>query len=141
MHPEYYSLLHPNAQVDNAFYWKNAAGEVQCGLLDFGGVYSGSIPNCLGNGWMGAEPEVMEEHEEKLVQIFVDEYAKATGFRFDCKDIHTGLKLAQGNVLYGCGANIGMCLRTYKRDEWATIKGREDPRVDANFLMRCYFVQ
>merc|ERR1711862_585064 len=78
--PEYFALVHPNAQVDNAFYWKDMAGGVQCGLLDWGGVNLGNIPTCLGNGWMGAEPEVMEEHEDQLVKLFVAEYEKATGF-------------------------------------------------------------
>lgn len=139
--PEYFALCHPNAQVDNAFYWKSDAGEVQCGLLDWGGISHANIPTCLGNGWMGAEPEVMEEHEEKLIQLFVDEYEKVTGFRFDCEHLHMCMKLAQCAVFYGCCANIGMCLRIFKRDVWRTITGRKDPKIDENFLLRCYWVQ
>jgi len=139
--PEYFALCHPNAQVDNAFYWKDEAGEVKCGLLDWGGISHNTIPSCLGNGWMGAEPEVMEEHEEKLVQLFIDEYAKITGFKFDLEDLRMSMKLAQCAVYYGCCANIGMLLRIFKRDEWKTIKGRKDPKIDENFLLRCYFVQ
>jgi len=139
--PEFFALCHPNAQVDNAFYWKDMEGETQCGLLDWGGVNHGTIPNCLGNGWMGAEPEVMEEHEANLVKVFVDEYERVSGFRLDEEDLLLYLKLSQAVVLYGVCANIGMLLRTYKKDEWKTIKGRNDPRIDENFLMRCYFVQ
>lgn len=139
--PEYFSLVHPNAQVDNAFYWKNDVGTVQCGLLDWGGASYSSIPNCIGNGWIGAEPEVMEEHEEKLVKLFVDEYANATGVRFDCADLLLQIKLAQAAVFYGCCANVGMCMRILKKEEWSTVTGRKDPRVDQNFLLRCYFVQ
>mmetsp|Transcript_42499 Transcript_42499/g.95975 ORF Transcript_42499/g.95975 Transcript_42499/m.95975 type:complete len:589 (-) Transcript_42499:77-1843(-) len=139
--PEYFSLIHPNAQVDNAFYWKSEDGEVRCGLLDWGGISHGSIPGCIGNGWIGAEPEVMEEHEEKLVTFFVDEYERTTGFRFDVQDLRMAMKLSQAAVYYGCCANIGMLLRIFKRDEWKTIKGRKDPRIDENFLLRCYFVQ
>jgi len=139
--PEFFALCHPNAQVDNAFYWKDESGQTVCGLLDWGGISHGTIPGCLGNGWMGAEPEVMEEHEEKLVQLFVDEYEKITGFRFDVGDMRMNMKLSQACVLYGCFANIGMLLRIYKRDEWKTMKGRKDPRIDENFLNRCYFVQ
>merc|ERR1712032_911633 len=105
------------------------------------GVSASNIPTCIGNAWMGAEPEVMEEHEEKLVKLFVDEYEKATGFRFDCDDLRMNVKLAQCSVFYGCCANIGMCLRIFKRDVWATMTGRKDPRIDENFLLRCYWVQ
>jgi hypothetical protein len=139
--PEYFSLVHPNAQVDNAFYWKTAEGESRCGLLDWGGVAHGNIPTCLGNGWMGSEPEVFEEHEDKLVDLFIDEYEKISGFRFDHDDLLTCIQLAQAAVFYGCCANIGMCLRIFKRDEWAKMKGRKDPKIDENFLLRCYFVQ
>lgn len=139
--PEYYSLVHPNAQVDNAFYWKDSAGEIRCGLLDWGGVNVGNIPTCLGNGWMGAEPEIMKDHEKALVQLFCDEYEKVSGFKFDVEHMLTCLKLAQAAVFYGCCANIGMCLRIFKRDEWAKMKGRKDPRIDENFLLRCYWVQ
>lgn len=139
--PEYFSLCHPNAQVDNAFYWKDDAGETCAGLLDWGGVSHQNIPTCIGNSWMGAEPEVMEEHEEKLVKVFVDEFEKVSGYRFDEEHLLICLKLAQASVFYGCCANIGMLLRIKKKDEWAKIKGRKDPQIDENFLMRCYFVQ
>jgi len=142
LQPEYFALCHPNAQVDNAFYWKSAAsGEVVCGLLDWGGVNHSTITSCLGNGWIGAEPEVFVEHEEKIVQCFVDEFCKACEMKFDVEDLLMHIKCTQGSVFYGCCANIGMLLRIHKKDEWKTMKGRMDPRIDENFLLRCYFVQ
>merc|ERR1712060_55890 len=120
---------------------ENGGDEIRCGLLDWGGVMHGNIPNCIGNGYMGAEPEVFAEHERKVVECFCDEYEKICGFRFDVDNIYMGMKIAQGAVLFGCCANIGMLLRLYKKDEWATIKGRKDKKVDENFLIRCYFVQ
>lgn len=32
--PEYRSLAHPNAQIDNAMFWKNESGVLECGLID-----------------------------------------------------------------------------------------------------------
>ena len=32
--PEYRCLAHPNAQIDNAMFWKNEHGALECGLLD-----------------------------------------------------------------------------------------------------------
>merc|ERR1712187_313603 len=64
--PEYLSISHPNCQVDNAFYWKNSEGKLEAGLLDFGGISLGSIPMVMANGWIGAEAEMMDEHEESL---------------------------------------------------------------------------
>jgi len=139
--PEYFSLVHPNAQVDNAWYWRDPEGTLQCGLLDWGGVSHGTIPNCLANGWMGAEAEVMDEHETKLIRFFIDEYEKVTGEKLDFDDVHMHVKLGHAIVLFGCCANIGMLYRIFKKDEWPSIKGRKDPRINNNFLSRCYFVQ
>lgn len=139
--PEYLTLAHPNAQIDNAFYWKDAEGKVQAGLLDFGGISLGSMPNCMANGWIGAEAEMMDEHEEKLTKYFLDEYERAGGAKLDYEDFYMHLKLAHGAVYFGCMANIGMLKRIIKVDEWKDIKDRKDTRIDNLFLARCYMVQ
>lgn len=139
--PEYWTLAHPNAQIDNAFYWRAESGEMECGLLDWGATNHGSIPIVIGNGWMGAEPEVMAEHEERLVQVFLDEYEKVTGVRFDFDDLIMHIKLAQASVLFGCCANVGTLLRIIKRGDWKDVKDRYDPKINENFLVRCYYVQ
>ena len=53
-------------------------------------------------------------------------HEKVTGFRFDCDDLLMNLKLAQCTVFYGCCANVGMCLRIFKKEEWANMKGRKE---------------
>lgn len=136
--PEFYSIEHPNAQVDNAWYWKDEAGAMQCGLLDWGGVFPGSIPNCIGNGWMGAETCMMDEHEEKLLRFFIDEFEKVTGLRFDFEDLWMHVKLAQGLVLPGCCCNTQRIRGTV---DWKKVRSRKDPQINDNFLGRCYFVQ
>lgn len=142
MVPEYWSLVHPNAQVDNAFYWTNDSGDMQCGLLDWGGVSHSNIPFCLANGWIGPEVDVFDEHEAKLVQLFIDEYQRVTGFKIDFADLYMQIKLSQAAVLPGCCANLGSMLRNViQTKDWKDVKDRFDPRIDHNFLARCYFVQ
>jgi len=139
--PEYVALTHPNAQVDNAYYWKDEAGTVQAGLLDFGGIQLGSMSTCLANGWIGAEPEMMDEHEEKLVKYFLAEYQKKGGGELDYDEFYMNLKITHGAVFFGCMANIGMLKRIIKTGEWKAIKDRRDKKIDDLFLARCYMVQ
>lgn len=140
--PEFYSIAHPNAQIDNAFYWRDGEGNVQCGLLDFGGVGFMPIPTAIANGWIGAESDMMDEHEERLIQAFIDEYAKITGFRFDHQDLWMHIKLAHATVLPGCCANVGTLIsKAVDPKDWPRITSRRDPLIDDNFLARCYFVQ
>lgn len=139
--PEYETIVHPNAQLDNAYYWKDESGQVQAGLLDMGGISVGNAPNCMANGWIGAESEMMDEHEEGLVKAFLEEYERHGGPKLDFDEFHLHVKLAHGAVFFGCMANIGMLKRTIKKDEWAGIKDRKDTKIDNLFLARCYMVQ
>jgi len=141
MMPEYLAMAHLNAQVDNAYYWRNEAGEMQCGLLDWDGVSFSAMPSCLGNAWMGAEADTMTEHEEKLVRYFVDEYRKASGEQLHFETFYMCFKMSQAAVMYGCMANLGQLRRLVPPAAWKDIKDRYDPKVDAQFITRCYYVQ
>jgi len=141
MMPEYFSLQHPNAQLDNAFYFMKDDKEIESGLLDFGGLGHGIIPHCLANAWIGGEPDMMDEHEEKLTKFFLDKYEETSGERLDLDDFYLHVKLSQAVTLYGCFANVRWLRTSVKPEEWATIESRKDPRIDDSFLVRCYFVQ
>jgi len=141
MMPEFFSLGHPNAQIDNAFFWRGASGEVLAGLTDFGNMSHLPMPLMLGGGWCGAEPELMDEHEEKLTRVFLDEYEKACGIRLSFDDFYLHLKITQVATFCGCCANLGGVYRIMPKAEWKNVKSRFDPKIDNTFLLRCYTVQ
>jgi len=139
--PEYEALAHPNAQVDNAYYWRDEAGKMAAGLLDWDGCTMMPMPQCVGNAWMGAEPDMLDEHEEKLLKHFLDEYKKASGEELDYDSFYMCYQLSQVCVMYGCFANLGVLHRLIAKDQWKDIKDRFDQKVDGQFLVRCYLVQ
>merc|ERR1712032_760132 len=98
-----------------------------------------ATPVCMANCWIGAEPDMMDEHEEKLVKVFLDEYEKITSTKLDFDDFYLQVKLAHASVLFGCCANVRW-LKTLIKD-WSRVKDRRDPQVDDLFLCRCYYVQ
>mmetsp|Transcript_62697 Transcript_62697/g.178022 ORF Transcript_62697/g.178022 Transcript_62697/m.178022 type:complete len:529 (+) Transcript_62697:2279-3865(+) len=139
--PEYFSLAHPNAQIDNAFFWRDAQGTTVAGLTDFGSSSHVPMPIMLGGGWCGAEPEMMDEHEEGLTRVFVDEFEKACGIHLGFDDFYLHVKLSQIATFCGCCANLGGVYRIMPKAEWKTVKSRFDPKIDNTFLLRCYTVQ
>merc|ERR1712048_144569 len=139
--PEYFSLGHPNAQIDNAFFWVNENGETQCGLTDFGSMSQMQIPTMLQSGWCGAEPEMMDDHEVPLVRLFCEEFEKTCGIHLDYDDFMLHFKIAQATTFCGCAANLGGAYRIMKKDEWENVKSRFDSKIDNTFLLRCYTVQ
>eukprot|EP00929_Paragymnodinium_shiwhaense_P090595 TRINITY_DN50778_c0_g1_i1.p1 TRINITY_DN50778_c0_g1~~TRINITY_DN50778_c0_g1_i1.p1 ORF type:complete len:579 (-),score=92.50 TRINITY_DN50778_c0_g1_i1:218-1954(-) len=138
--PELFVLAHPNLQVDNAFYWHDEDGEMKAGLLDWGSTCHAHATQVLAGAWHGAEPEVMDEHEDKLCDFFVDELLAAGGECCDKDTFRMLLKCARGNYIPMCFANIGRLYSWIPRREWASVGGRLDERVDKAFVVRCYAV-
>ncbi|CAJ1432996.1 unnamed protein product [Effrenium voratum] len=138
--PEYNCFAHPNAQVDNAMFWKEN-GAIQCGLIDWGGASFSTMPAILCGGWMGAEPEFLEQHERKLLDCFAAEYQEVTGVVLDRDLLHQDYQLAQGVSISGCCANVQWCTRLLDKSSWKNVKSRFDQQIDNTFLLRCYFVQ
>jgi len=130
-------LSHPNLQVDNAFYWRDAEGEMQAGILDFGSMMHMSCANVLSGSWSGAEWEVMDEHEDKLCDFFVDQLVAAGGTCCSKDEFRTMIKLARGSSWTGQFVNFPKLYQLCPPKEFATIKSRSDPRFQA-FLVRCY---
>ncbi|WP_310531720.1 hypothetical protein [Novosphingobium sp.] len=75
--PEMIALCHMNANIDNAWFWREPEGALRSGLIDWGSVgqmsVAQSIWGCLG----AAEPETHDRHFDGLIDLFVAEYAQA----------------------------------------------------------------
>ncbi|MEY2927536.1 MAG: hypothetical protein RL367_2013 [Pseudomonadota bacterium] len=77
--PDMIALCHMNANIDNAWFWREPDGALRCGLIDWGGVgqmsVASSIWGCIG----AAEPEMHDRHLDALLDLFIAEYARAGG--------------------------------------------------------------
>jgi len=80
---DYTGLCHPNLNVDNAWYWRDAAGELQVGLLDWGGVGQMSIAQALSGMLMMPDPDLYLQLRQDAIATFVDECAASGGMRLD----------------------------------------------------------
>lgn len=77
--PDMIALCHMNANIDNAWFWRDTNGALQSGLIDWGSVgqmsVASSIWGCIG----AAEPETHDRHLDELLDLFAAEYALAEG--------------------------------------------------------------
>ena len=55
---DYIGYAHPNANIDNAYWWRDDAGQLQCGLIDFGGYCCTTVTGLLAAGLFSAEAAV-----------------------------------------------------------------------------------
>ncbi len=80
---EFIALIHWNANIDNGWFWRNAQDELECGLLDWGGVGQMNVALALWGALSGAETELWDEHLDELLTLFVDEFRQCGGPALD----------------------------------------------------------
>jgi hypothetical protein len=77
--PDLIALCHWNANIDNAWFWRSKSGALQCGLMDWGRVGQMNLALALWGTLSAAEPEMLDEHLDALLSLFLREYAAHGG--------------------------------------------------------------
>ncbi len=77
--PALVALCHWNANIDNAWFWRDGAGELDCGLLDWGNVSRMNVGMALWGCLSGAEVPLWDDHLQDLLALFAREYRDGGG--------------------------------------------------------------
>lgn len=81
--PGLVALCHWNANVDNAWFWRDAGGALRCGLLDWGCVGPMNVAMALWGALCGAETAMWDEHVGELYVHFDEEFRRCGGLPLD----------------------------------------------------------
>jgi len=141
-YPELNCLFHPNTQLDNAFYYykDEACTQMEAGVFDWGGAKGMPyIASMAGNLLSGAEPAMLDEHQEDVVRAWVDEYHASGGSeRLTYELISTSVKLAQVSQLNGTMGFITNLLKDQPRTSplWKQVPSRFCPEIEDNYVRR-----
>jgi hypothetical protein len=81
--PDYIALCHWNANVDNAWFWRDSRDRLQCGLLDWGCVGQMNLAMAVWGAMCGAETEMWNRHLDELLGVLIDEFRSAGGPALD----------------------------------------------------------
>lgn len=92
--PDFIALIHWNANIDNAWFWRDDGGQLQCGLLDWGSVNQMNVGLALWGALSAAEPALWDDHLELLLRLFVDEFGNAGGPPLDVDELRRQMFLA-----------------------------------------------
>ncbi|WP_297495281.1 hypothetical protein [Acidocella sp.] len=90
--PDLIALCHWNANIDNAWFWRDAGG-LHCGLLDWGRVGQMSLALALWGTLSAAEPEMLDAHLDTLLTLFLRTYAARGGPEIRLARLHDHLFL------------------------------------------------
>lgn len=127
---DYVGLCHPNLNVDNAWYWRDEAGKLHCGLLDWGGAGQLSFGQALGGMLMMPEPERHLTIVRDSIETFASEYEAITGLILDREklEFHYKASLYSTAVCYIVGIVVHMFAQ-FSEAEWKSMANRFDNRL------------
>jgi hypothetical protein len=133
--PELIALCHWNANVDNAWFWHNASGELECGLMDWGRVGQMNVALALFGSLSAAERDLWNNHLDELLGLFVDEYRAWGGPAVEVQELkfHLLLFVAMMGLAWLLDAPA---LVQAQLPELAQIESRFDPRLTSNETAR-----
>ena len=72
--PRFVALTHFNPNIDNAWFWRDDAGVLQCGLFDWQRARQMNVAYALWGGLCGGGLEIWTDHLDELLVLFVDEF-------------------------------------------------------------------
>jgi hypothetical protein len=91
---DFVALCHWNTNIDNAWFWRDCSGALQCGLLDWGMVRQMNVATALWGGLCGASLDIWDTHLDELLALFVRELHAKGGPRLDVAELRLNLHLS-----------------------------------------------
>lgn len=89
---DYTGLCHINLNVDNAWFWRDDAGHLHAGLLDWGGAGQASLAQALSGMMMMPEPERHLALVHRVIDVFIEECAAQGCAPIDRAELHLQYK-------------------------------------------------
>jgi hypothetical protein len=133
--PNLIALCHWNAQIDNAWFWRDAACNLQCGLMDWGHVNQMNVAFSLWGCLCGADQEIWDGHFEELLGLFTQEFHAHGGPRIAIAELklHLLLYMALMGVSYFMESPARILLRL---PQAVQASGPRDPLFRTNDTAR-----
>ena len=133
--PEAIVFCHWNANIDNAWFWRDAGGALRCGLIDWGRVGQMNVASALWGSLSGAETSLWDAHLGDLLGVFAGEFAAAGGGTLDVDDLRLQLELLVAlNGICWLLDTVPLILREIP--DLSTARDRFDPRILDSELAR-----
>ena len=133
--PALIALCHWNANVDNAWFWRNDQGELECGLLDWGHVSQMNVAMALWGAYSGAEIELWDQHLDELLAFFVAEFRRCGGPSLEPEELKLHLHLYIAIMGLAWLMDVPALIQAQTPD-LTDIADRFDPRLAANEAAR-----
>jgi hypothetical protein len=127
---DYTGLCHPNLNLDNAWFWRDAEGALKVGLIDWGGAGQMSIAQALSGMLMMPIPELHLKLVRQTIDAFIDEHERRGGLRLDREKLLFHYKASVfSTAICTIIAFVVDMLFQFSEEEYATMVDRFDRRL------------
>lgn len=125
--PDFIAFAHWNANIDNCWFERGPDGELRCGFLDWANAGQLSVAQSITGAISGAEPIVWDEHLDRLLTVYIEEFAASGGplLALDELRLHILLMAASG-LTHSLGAPIALAREVPDLD---ALESSRDPRL------------
>lgn len=130
---DHVALCHWNANVDNAWFWRNEHGRLECGLMDWGCVSVMNVAMAVWGSLCSAETVLWDHHLDDLLTHFGAEYTAAGGPALHVPTLRDQL------LLYAAVMGVAWLLDApafLATQDLAGVTERDDPRIADNEPVR-----
>jgi hypothetical protein len=125
---DYIALCHWNANVDNAWFWRDTDNGLHCGLMDWGCAGQMNVAMALWGAMSGAETDLWEHHLEELLDVFTAEVSRCGGPDLGVGELSRQVMLYVAIMTVAWLLDIPALIRKRFGDEAHTLT-RTDPRI------------
>jgi hypothetical protein len=132
---DYIALCHWNANVDNAWFWRDADNVLHCGLLDWGCVGQMNVAMALWGAMSGAETDIWDRHLDDLLRLFVAEIRASGGPDLKADELHDQLMLYVGIMAVAWLLDVPALIRSRLGDSARSLL-RTDLRIKDDESLR-----
>jgi len=130
---DYIALCHWNMNLDNAWFWTDASGELQAGLLDWGSVGQMNVAQAFYGMTCAAETDFLNAHKRDLMALFATEYRNSGGPAIDVDELAFQVKLSVAVLGIAWILDAPSLIEAQIPDIHA-VKDRYDPKLKNDFL-------
>lgn len=127
--PDYVSLGHQNLNMDNAYFWRDSHGHLDCGVFDWGGFGSSSLSHRIYWCLNCSEFDVTAASLDEYLEVFAQELESQGGPRLSISVLKMGVIITALENMQFMAASVPNSLRQCPKKEFATIRDRHDPRI------------
>uniref|UniRef100_A0A7S4UBR7 Aminoglycoside phosphotransferase domain-containing protein n=1 Tax=Alexandrium monilatum TaxID=311494 RepID=A0A7S4UBR7_9DINO len=135
---DWIGAMHMNLQADNAFFWADEDGQLDCGVFDWCGFARVPFMNNFYGCLSGAESDFMDQHEEAIMKMFCDEYERYGGPHLDWEEV-----LRRNHLIFiSCAMDACQWVerdiyREHPKAEWPKVKSKWDDAFMNKWNVRC----